>query len=337
MRADRAALLAAALCAVAVVPAARADDSLERVVLRWSAVPGAAGYDLQVATDAGFGRRQLDLRVEVAGYRIAPSDVRRYWRVRAVDGEGRAGQWSATKTIEPLVRAPVAGEGPTPEPEPVLLAVPPLPPAPVAEAEPQGSETEGSGAVALPRAAEGIPALEPRDDAAFEGIKVWEVLLDGRPGAMVGWRANLLGVTALAVELEGTWPLPWLGAPWSAALRAGWWRERASVRSPGGFAPFEATADVLPLAVMLLRSFPTGWARAYAGAGPGVDLVVVRFPKEGALEASATIGAVAGAGRRLGPGEAFAELSGSLGGVDGPLGRMRTGGISLSVGYRLTR
>jgi hypothetical protein len=145
-------------------------------------------------------------------------------------------------------------------------------------------------------------------------------------------------VVAPQVGVEGTWPLPWLGASWSASLRAGWWRERTTVRRAGGIAaPFDATADAFPLAAILLRSFNLPWARVYAGAGFGADLVLVRVPYRGALEASATAHAVVGAGRRFGFGEAFAELGGGLGGVDGPLGRLRTGGLSVSLGYRLLK
>ena len=335
MRASGWSLVVAFLLAA---PAARGEAPLERVVLRWQAVQGAAGYDLQVAADATFTQRELDLRVDAAGYRLAPSAAGRYWRVRAVDADGRPGPWSATKTIAPLLHAPPATAVNGPEPEPAPLAVPPLPPAEVQEAAALPPEESLPSAKPIPTASDDVRPFAMGRDAGFEGGRVLDLLRDGRPGAMVGWRANLLGVTAPSVTVEGVWPLPWLGAAWSAALRAGWWRERVTVRTPGGWlAPFEATADALPVAVMVLRTFPTRWARAYAGAGPGVDLVVVRLRNEGALEASATIGAVAGAGRRLGPGEAFAELSGALGGVDGPLGRMRTGGISLSVGYRLTR
>jgi hypothetical protein len=64
---------------------------------------------------------------------------------------------------------------------------------------------------------------------------------------------------------------------------------------------------------------------------------VIRVRGEGALEASGSLVAVAGAGRRAGAGELFCELAAGLGGMDGPLGWLRTGGISLAVGYRLSR
>jgi hypothetical protein len=207
----------------------------------------------------------------------------------------------------------------------------------VQEAEAQPPEESLPSATPIRSASDDDRPVAMGRDAAFEGGRILDLLRDGRPGAMVGWRANLLGVTAPSLTVEGTWPMPWLGAAWSAALRAGWWRERVSVRSISGFAPFEATADVAPLRALLLRTVGTRWARFYAGAGLGADLVVVSLPDRGSLDASVALDLLAGAGRRLGPGEAFAELSGGLGGVDGPLGRLRTGGISLSVGYRLTR
>jgi hypothetical protein len=168
------------------------------------------------------------------------------------------------------------------------------------------------------------------------GASIADVLRTGRPGLMVGWRANLLGVDAPALVIEGEWPLPWLGASWSAALRGGWWRESTAVPASLGLpASLAASADVVPLSLLAFRSFTAAWARPYAGAGIGVDLVVMRVGDAGALDAGATAQLVGGAGRPLGPGELFAELAAGLGGVDGPLGRLRTGGISFSVGYRL--
>jgi hypothetical protein len=316
----------------------RAQEPAVRVVLRWQAVPGAAAYELQVASDADFAERELELRVGVAGFRLAPPrEGRRYWRVRAVDADGRPGAWSATKIIEPV--AP-SGQPPAPVPQPEErpLDVPPLTPAPV------------PGGPAAPHLLEGTPedssrpalaAEEQRPwsllpDGAIAGYGVLGVLREGKPGLLIGWRASLLGASAPEVALEGSWRLPWLGARWRAALRAGWWRDRATV--PAGAAltsPVRATADVLPISALLLRRFPAAWAELYAGAGPGLHLVVMRLPGQGALEASGALAAVAGAGRGVGPGELFCELAGVVGGVDGPLGRLRTGGLSVSVGYRL--
>lgn len=332
MRVEWLALMAALLAGGSV---ARAEEPAGRVVLRWQVIPGAASYDLQVAKDGAFTERELEARVPLSGFRLEPPpEERRYWRVRSVDADGRPGPWSRAKTIEPLVR----GAEPVAEPELATLDVPPVPPAEVAAAAlPQVSE-RAPDLPLDPHAGEELPVQAPPRDAETEGFTVLEVLRDGRPGVMVGWRANLLGVDAPWVAVEGSWPLPWFGAAYGAAVRVGWWRERAVVSIAGGLPlTIEADADVIPVAALLLRSFRNTWARLYAGVGLGVDLVVVRLPGEGALEASAAAEVVAGAGRRFGPGEAFGELTGGLGGVDGPLGRLRTGGIALSVGYRLWR
>lgn len=312
-------------------PAGAADAAAGRVVLRWRPVPGAAAYDLQVAADPAFLRRLVDVRVELAGHRLGPpTPERRYWRVRTVDPDGRPGPWSTPRVIEGMA-------SPSVEPEPVPLDVPPVPPAALGvpsavDAEPSGAAPERGA-----RVAEDDPAAawRPPRSRAVERALGGEVLRGGRVALLAGWRFNLLGVDAPTVAVEGRWPLPWLGRPWSGALRAGWWRERASLPEGSAAAlPSEATADVVPLSVVLCRSFPLRRARGYAGLGAGADLVVVRVGDRGALEASAAAHGVAGAGRRLGTGELFGELAIGLGGVDGPLGRLRTGGIGLSVGYR---
>lgn len=332
MRAD--AMLVAAILAVPGVLAApaAAQEPVARVVLRWQAVPGAAGYELQVATDRGFAHRELDQRVQVAGYRLGPPpESPRYWRVRTVDADGRPGPWSSVKVIEPRRAEPEAA-APPPEPAPTLLAVPPLPAARIARAKPLA----GSAPTPIPlRPIAGEPLPAPGLVEQPEGFRLKDVLREIRPGVLLGWRHNLLGVDAPALALEATVWLPWLGASYWGAVRGGWWRERVTVDTAD--TGFEATADVLPLQALLLRSFEQRWARPYAGIGLGADLVFVRTPHQGALEASAAAWALLGAGRRLGRGELFAEAAGSLGGVDGPLGRLRTGGVSLSVGYRLGR
>jgi hypothetical protein len=327
-------VLAAALLAAGVASAAPpGDEPAGRVVLRWQAVPGASGYDLQISAEPTFARRLREVRVELAGYRLgALPEVRWYWRVRSVDAEGRPGPWSSTKTVEPLVRAPE----PLPEPEPVILDVPALAAEAVEPAAPVGADGANPAASAAPRALEPPSELVVVPEAEMEGIRVLDVLREGRPGVLVGWRHNLLEVDSPVVAIEGAWRLPWLGAGWGGSLRIGWWGDRSEVG--GGFAkPIPASADVIPVTALVTRSFPWRWARLYAGAGAGVDLVVVRVGSRGALEASAALDAVAGAGRPAGPGELFCELQGGLGGVDGPLGKLRTGGLSLSLGYRLGR
>lgn len=326
----RARVLALAALATALAAPAAAQEEGARVVLRWVPVQGAAGYDLQISTEPSFATRELELRLELAGYRLGPPPAsRRYWRVRSVDADGRPGPWSPTKTIDPA--------RPSPEPLPEGEEAPFL--AVAVKAAPLRPEVE-PGAPALPERA--LPAAVAAPDApftpgdwGFEGFTAMGFLRDGRPGAIAGWRSGLLDAGSPALGVEGAWPLEWLGREWSVALRAGWWRKRQTLPAAGS--GYTAKADVFPLALLLFRSLPRDWARLYAGVGLGADLVLVSIPDRGALEASPAATALAGAGRPLGSGELFLELGGSLGGVDGPLARLRTGGISLSLGYRLGR
>lgn len=333
MRASACAMTLALLAAgsAGAAPADPPKEPAGRVVLRWQPVAGAAGYDLQVSTDPGFARRDVETRIPLPGFRLgAPPEVRTYWRVRSVDADGRPGPWSSTKSVEPLVRAPE----PVAEPEPPVLDVS----VPLAEAiPPEAPDASRPGGL-------GVPSLEPPTglgavpEDSVEGGSIWEVLRDVRPGVWLGWRHNLLAVHSPVVALDATWRLPWLGAGWGGSLRLGWWGDRSEIPAgPWLAAPVPAKADVFPITVLVTRSFDTRWARLHAGGGGGADLVVVRVGPRGALEPSAALVLVAGAGRPLGPGEAFVELQGALGGVDGPLGALRTGGLSASLGYRLGR
>lgn len=81
-------------------------------LLAWDAVGGAARYDVQIA-DSVVGLESATV-LHVSTNELVPAtslgtnrDL--YWRVRAVDGTGRAGQWSTPYAIE-LTDAPVLGE-----------------------------------------------------------------------------------------------------------------------------------------------------------------------------------------------------------------------------------
>jgi hypothetical protein len=71
-----------------------------RVVLRWREVPGASGYELQIAKDSGFLEVVLQTRITVSAYRWEhlPTSTH-WWRVRSVDAEGRPSEWSQPKTV----------------------------------------------------------------------------------------------------------------------------------------------------------------------------------------------------------------------------------------------
>ncbi|UYZ57488.1 reprolysin-like metallopeptidase [Hymenobacter latericus] len=79
-------------------PAANALRTLPQPVFRWSALPGATSYDLQVATDAGFNNvviSQTGLQTNsYASASALQENGRYYWRVRGT-AECGVGNWSA--------------------------------------------------------------------------------------------------------------------------------------------------------------------------------------------------------------------------------------------------
>lgn len=90
-------------------PANGAQDQPLNVVLNWTAVAQVHGYDLQVATDASFADRVVDVSgLEAAEYQLAlpVSGTRYFWRVRAANACGSSG-WSPAATFE---TAPLPGD-----------------------------------------------------------------------------------------------------------------------------------------------------------------------------------------------------------------------------------
>lgn len=84
----------------AVAGAAPAGANAARIVLRWKEVPGASAYELQIAKDSAFVEVVLQTRTTTAGYRWAELPAAtHWWRVRSVDADGRASEWSPPRTI----------------------------------------------------------------------------------------------------------------------------------------------------------------------------------------------------------------------------------------------
>jgi hypothetical protein len=152
-------------------------------------------------------------------------------------------------------------------------------------------------------------------------------------GVLAGWRANLAAVSSPSLGVEAAWRTPLLGDRLILSARVSWYAESATVPSAGLSAP--ATARVFPVALLALYEWPLGWATVHAGAGLGVDLTWITVGPASQLVASPAAAAALGASRGLGPGEALVELAASTGSVDTSLATLRTGGLSLSLGYRL--
>lgn len=84
------------------------------IVLRWEAIGGAAKYQVDIAQDLQFAQGNSSMEVATNALRWQPPAFADYfWRVRAVDAEGRLGDVSDTRSIV-LVGKPAelsGGEG----------------------------------------------------------------------------------------------------------------------------------------------------------------------------------------------------------------------------------
>ncbi len=82
-------------------PADGASTTDTTPTFSWDAVPGAAGYELQLADSAAEVEAAPTQSVTDTSY--TPSSAlngQTHWRVRAVDGDGQEGPWSAVVTIQ---------------------------------------------------------------------------------------------------------------------------------------------------------------------------------------------------------------------------------------------
>lgn len=99
----------------ALLVAGSAAAQNARIVLRWKEVPGASGYELQIARDAAFVEVVLQTRTPTPGYRWEQlPTTTHWWRVRSFDAESRPSEWSAPRTIAvdsavPVGKAPPDG------------------------------------------------------------------------------------------------------------------------------------------------------------------------------------------------------------------------------------
>ena len=82
--------------------------------LSWNAVSGAAGYEVQIAASEGGLANSVAIDVTEASYTPATALTNlqtHYWRVRAKDGDGQAGSWSAEHSLNVVDDGSVYVEG----------------------------------------------------------------------------------------------------------------------------------------------------------------------------------------------------------------------------------
>jgi hypothetical protein len=82
----------------------------DQPVFRWTAAQHARRYHIQVARDASFGDLVDEETTAATSYssnETYPADTVLYWRVRAEDEENRGLTWSATRTFQKTLTAPV--------------------------------------------------------------------------------------------------------------------------------------------------------------------------------------------------------------------------------------
>jgi hypothetical protein len=77
---------------------AAADDSIFEPVLSWDPVGGAVAYDVEISNDSNWSAAATKFSKRTISTSISPNKILvnsdYYWRVRAVDGSGYAGDWS---------------------------------------------------------------------------------------------------------------------------------------------------------------------------------------------------------------------------------------------------
>jgi hypothetical protein len=102
------------------------NPSIEEVVLAWTPVKGAAGYDLQVSSNIDFTNNVVVNATNLRSTQYSPpttlNNSAYYWRVRAKNVSGVAGPWSATRTFTRSWPAPDLTSPPSPEPPPGCLS-----------------------------------------------------------------------------------------------------------------------------------------------------------------------------------------------------------------------
>jgi hypothetical protein len=334
-------------------------DPSAPVALSWESVPNATGYEVQVAAPGNLNAVPPHASPAARLTLSLPSGALA-WRARAVDRAGEPGAWSKPGFFfhgrPPSARAeivPGAGALVADGKDATSIAIRlfdaagrRLAGAPVTVTATEG-RIEGliegvDGWTARYVAPDRLPAsgrseivVEDRGFTARVPVGLRASASRWRLGLLAGWQANLANASAPSLSLEVLWHAPWLSDRLVFAARAGTWATSVVIPAQAGLpAPLEATARVFPLSLLALLEWPVGRAAVYGGAGVGVHLDRLSVGPDASLEAAPSATLLLGTSGALGPGEVFAEVDASLGRVDAALGRLRTGGLLVGVGYR---
>lgn len=340
--------LAAPAAPELLVPAAgrvaRPDDGALEV--RWSEVPGASSYDLQLDAGPVLSKAQPmhfftnvppgnhAVRVRARGPGGTPSP----WAVRELN----FGKPAFSRFVAAPARVALGGK------QAVLVL--------------RAIDDEGG---ALPvgrmevRADKGrIGAVTPRQDAveveytppplsartatdvlrvqlgAFEG----EVKVPLERGVLavaanVGGRSNFGSVTSPTLDVGLVYIPGWLSRRLNAELRVGFYAMGAKVELPQGFA-VDVGAQLLPLSVLLGWTQPLFGFELRATAGFAVQLAFVQLDGVGSFTLAPSLDVGLGVALPLGPGALEARLQYLWGRIDTDV-RFQAGGIGLTLGYRI--
>ena len=86
-------------------PVAHASADAGEGQFAWAASKGAARYDLQVGASPDLSEVQIKRDTDATSLAVTLDPGKYYWRMRAVEGDGKAGAWSA---ISPVIVPPHA-------------------------------------------------------------------------------------------------------------------------------------------------------------------------------------------------------------------------------------
>jgi hypothetical protein len=87
-------------------PNATTQTAGGRAGFRWAPAVGAAGYALEIAREDGFARPEVRLQMAETEAAVPLRPGRYQWRLRAVEADGRAGDWSRPGTLVMPPEAP---------------------------------------------------------------------------------------------------------------------------------------------------------------------------------------------------------------------------------------